>query len=205
MKRFVIVVDMQHDFVAADGALPVPDAEAIVAPMREWLAGLSASDTAGVLFTRDTHIPEIYAGSAEAQQFPLHCVKDGPGWALTIDPAVVDAEIPTYTLEKSVFDMWEEPGLVLAPCDGGEPIEREAFFASLRAGGIDDVTVVGVAADYCVRWAVEGLMARGFRVSVIPALTRGIVRSAETVAAEEWQGRLVMLVQDEAPLETQAP
>ena len=47
MKRFVIVVDMQRDFVAADGALPVGGAEAIVPPMNAWLASaLSTATTA---------------------------------------------------------------------------------------------------------------------------------------------------------------
>lgn len=193
MKRFVIVVDMQRDFIAADGALPVPDAETIVAPLQDWLAGLSATDTAGILFTLDTHVPEIYALSAEAEQFPLHCVRTTAGWSLTVDPAVVDAEIPSYRLEKGVFDMWQEPGLTLVPDDGSQPIEREAFFARLKADGIEEVTVVGVAADYCVRWAVEGLIERGFRIAVIPSLTRGIARPMESVAAEDWAGCPVIL------------
>jgi nicotinamidase/pyrazinamidase len=35
-----------------------------------------------------------------------------------------------------------------------------------------------------VRWAIEGLLARGFRVEWPAALTRGIGREAEAVAAE---------------------
>nr|WP_249403780.1 isochorismatase family protein [Sphingomonas sp. CFBP 13720] len=52
--------------------------------------------------------------------------------------------------------------------------DRDVFFAQLRADGVQDVTVVGVAADYCVRWAVERLIACGFRVTVPADLTRGI-------------------------------
>ena len=193
MKRFVIVVDMQRDFVAADGALPVPGAEALIAPMNAWLASLDPAEIAGVLFTLDTHLPEVYARSEEAKQFPLHCVKDAPGWSLMVAPSAVDPAIPTYTLEKGVFDMWEEPDITLTPGDRSEPIEREAFFAQLKAAGVQDVTVVGVAADYCVRWAVEGLIQRAFRVSVIPSLTRGIVRPIDLVAAEEWREHPVNL------------
>ena len=36
--RFVIVVDMQWDFVNPNGALPVPDATDIVVPIQKWLA-----------------------------------------------------------------------------------------------------------------------------------------------------------------------
>lgn len=189
--RFVIVVDMQQDFVAPDGALPVAGAPSIVAPLEAWLAGLRAETVAGILFTADTHVPEIYARSEEAKLFPPHCEVGTPGWALVVDPAAVDPAIPCFRLGKGVFDMWAEPGLVLERIGTGETTERDAFFADLRASGVDAVDVVGVAADYCVRWAVEGLLARDFRVTVPTALTRGIDRQIGAVAAEEWAGRAV--------------
>ena len=187
--RFVIVVDMQRDFVAADGALPVAGAEDIVAPMNAWLAALNPGEVAGVLFTADTHVPAIYADSEEARQFPPHCEVGTPGWALVVDPGVVDAAIPRYRLEKGVFDMWAEPGLALERIGATEAIDRDAFFTRLLADGIEDVDVVGVAAEYCVRWAVEGLFVRGFGVTIPAGLTRGIARQIDAVAGEEWAGR----------------
>lgn len=191
MKNFVIVVDMQRDFVAADGALPVLGAEAIVAAMRDWLAGLRPEETAGVLFTFDTHVPEIYAVSEEAKQFPPHCVKGTPGWELVVDPGAVDPAIPTWRLEKGVFDMWAEPGLGIAPIGGDRFQPRDRFFGDLFRAGVEEVTVVGVAADYCVRWAVEGLLERAFNVTVPAALTRGIDRPIGLVAAQQWPGLAV--------------
>ncbi|WP_029728522.1 cysteine hydrolase family protein [Sphingomonas sp. UNC305MFCol5.2] len=186
MKRFVIVVDMQRDFVAADGALPVAEAEAIVSPMKAWLAGLRSEDVAGVLFTADTHVPAIYATSAEAEQFPPHCEKGTPGWENVLDPDAIDPAIPVYRLEKGVFDMWAEPDLAVAAVATDEQVAREAFFAELKARGVTEVTVIGVAADYCVRWAIEGLVARGFAVEVPTRLTRGIARPIEQVIADEF-------------------
>ncbi|WP_267433189.1 isochorismatase family protein [Sphingomonas sp. GM_Shp_1] len=187
--RFVIVVDMQRDFVASDGALPVAGAEEIVAPMNDWLAALRPAEVAGVLFTADTHVPAIYALSEEAKQFPPHCEVGTPGWALVVDPNVVDAAIPTYRLEKGVFDMWAEPGLMVERIGTADTTDREAFFDGLQARGVEHVEVVGVAADYCVRWAVDGLLVRGFRVTVPAGLTRGIVRQIDMVAQEEWTSR----------------
>jgi nicotinamidase/pyrazinamidase len=182
MTRFVIVVDMQRDFVTADGALPVPGAEALIVPAREWLAALDPAETAGVLFTFDTHDPAVYAGSPESAQFPPHCERGSPGWALVADWQAIDPAIPVYRLEKGVFDMWEEDGLTLRDArSDGAPIARDAFFGALE---VDSVTVIGVAADYCVRWAIEGLIARGFAVEVPEALTRGIAREIDAVVAE---------------------
>jgi nicotinamidase-related amidase len=180
MRSFVIVVDMQRDFVEASGALPVPDAEAIVAPMQQWLASVRPEDVAGVLLTFDTHEPEAYAVSPEAEQFPIHCDKATPGWQSVLNIAAVDKGIPVYTLDKGVFDMWAEPDLELVT-DQGLRIERDLFFGNMVASGIETVTVVGVASDFCVRWAVEGLVARGFRVEVPRALTRGIERAVDGV------------------------
>jgi nicotinamidase/pyrazinamidase len=183
------------DYVAADGALPVDGAEAIVAPMQAWLARLQQEDVEGVLFTFDTHVPAIYAESEEAKQFPPHCVKGSGGWELVVDPGAVDPTIPVYALEKGVFDMWAEPGPLVQRI-GGTACEREMFFAGLRGDGVREVIVVGVAADYCVRWAVEGLIERGFRViTPPPAFTREIARQIETVAADEWPDAVVRIAE----------
>lgn len=188
MTRFVVVVDTQRDFMAPDGALYVPGADALLLPMREWLRALDPAETVGVLFTFDTHVPEVYAGSAEAETFPIHCVRGSEGWANMLDVALLDPAIPVWRLEKGVFDMWAEPDLRIE--DAREPVaprtDRELFFAELKAGGVDEITVIGVAADYCVRWAIEGLIGRGFRVVVPEQLTRGIERQIRTVAAGEF-------------------
>ncbi|MEV5022601.1 cysteine hydrolase [Sphingobium sp. LMA1-1-1.1] len=193
MKRFVIVVDMQRDFVAADGALPVGGAEAIVQPMKAWLAGLRSEDVAGVLFTADTHVPAIYAASTEAEEFPPHCEKGTPGWKNVLDPDAIDPAMPVYRLEKGMFDMWAEPDLTIAVVATDEQIARDAFFAELKARGVNEVTVIGVAADYCIRWAIEGLLARGFPVEVPTRLTRGIRRPIEQVIADDFAGAPVRL------------
>ena len=190
MRPFVIVVDVQGDFMRADGALPVPGADALIAPMQAWLSTLTPADTAGVLFTFDTHFAETYADTAEAAQFPLHCVKGRAGWQGVLDPAAIDPAVPLYRLEKGVFDMWAEADVTIEdtrrPERAGVP--RERFFAVLKDQGVTEVTVIGVAADFCVRWAVAGLLARGFRVDVPPALTRGIARQIAEVAAAGYAG-----------------
>lgn len=184
--RFVIVVDMQRDFVMGDGALPVPGAEALVEPANRFLAGLAPEETAGVLFTFDTHDAATYPGSPEAEQFPPHCYRNTPGWHLAVDPSVIDPRIPVFRLEKNVFAMWEEDHLHVVRMDDPDTAHhREHFFASLQ-GVVDEIVVVGVAADYCVRWAIDGLVARGFRVHVPADLTAGIGRHIHDVVAEHF-------------------
>ena len=190
MARFVVVVDTQWDFMASEGALSVAGAAALVAPMQAWLSALAPDEVAGVLFTFDTHFAETYAASPEAAMFPIHCVRGTKGWGNMLDVALVDPGIPAWRIEKGVFDMWAEPGLAIEDARDAErpTIQREAFFAALVASGVTEVTVIGVAADYCVRWAVDGLLARGFVVTVPAGLTRGIERQIDVVAGEDFAG-----------------
>jgi nicotinamidase/pyrazinamidase len=196
VTRFVVVVDTQWDFMAADGVLSVAGAAELAGPMATWLAALEPTETAGVLFTYDTHDPEIYARSAEAEAFPAHCVRGSAGWANVLDATMIDPAIPTWTIEKGVFDMWAEDDLGIADARDphGPKIDREVFFARLKANGVDVVAVIGVAADYCVRWAIEGLVAHGFAVEVPAALARGIERQIDAVVAQEFDAGSVRIL-----------
>lgn len=187
MRDLILIVDTQADFMLPDGALPVPAADTIVTPLIEWLARRTPADTAAVVFTFDTHFADTYPGSAEAALFPIHCVKGTPGWRNLLDPLSVPPAIPCRTLEKGVFDMWAEDGLVLRDAhDKSPPVARDLFFEELRGQGVERAVVVGVAADYCVRWAIDGLVRRGFSVTVPEGLTRGIERSIGQVLLDDF-------------------
>lgn len=194
MSDFVIVIDMQKDFIVPDGALPVAGAEEIVAPMREWLAALVPERTSGVLFTADTHNRETYAESPEARLFPPHCIRGTAGWDPVFDPSHLLSDIPRYWLEKNVFDMWAEADLDVTQWGTDRRWRRDDFFSGLRKAGIRTLIVVGVAADYCVRQAVDGMLKKGFEVRIPRDLTRGIGRQIEEVAAQEWQNQAVTII-----------
>ena len=77
MKKALIVVDMQKDFV--DGALGSPAAEAIVPAVAEKIREFDG-DT--ILVTLDTH-DTSYPQTLEGQKLPIsHCIKGTPGHAL---------------------------------------------------------------------------------------------------------------------------
>jgi nicotinamidase/pyrazinamidase len=182
---FDIIVDAQHDFMRSTGKLEVKGAEAIISALQQHVSNL---DNRGVLFTYDTHLVGVYEQSEEAKQFPIHCIKDSEGWQLVVDPST--ARVPISTLEKGVFDMWHESGLIVRPLG----MDRDAFFADLMAAGVTTLRIAGVAADYCVKWAIDGALARGFAIEVVAGLTVGIERTIEQVIADEF-GQAVTVVQ----------
>ena len=79
MKRALIIIDMQNDFI--DGALGSPQAQAIIPHVLNKIREHQRNGSALIL-TRDTHSQD-YLQTQEGQNLPvLHCVKDTPGWQI---------------------------------------------------------------------------------------------------------------------------
>lgn len=79
MKRTLIVVDMQNDFISM--ALGTEEAKAIVEPVKNKIDEyISSGDE--VIFTRDTH-GEDYLSTPEGKKLPVkHCIKGSEGWQI---------------------------------------------------------------------------------------------------------------------------
>ena len=210
MFKLAVVVDPQVDFMDPTGALYVPGAEKVVPILNEYLGTLELENGyLGVLFTADTHDEETYPDSLEAKgdaakgipSFPPHCYKGTDGFNFAVDLKAIPEGTQKFILNKGVFNMWEEPNLVTRPIKttgelvafGGEK-SREEFFQDIINAGIDEVEVCGVASDYCVKWAIEGLIARGFKVTVYDNLVAGIERDIHQVVAEDFDGRPVQVL-----------
>lgn len=75
-NRFLIVVDMQNDFVG--GSLGSEAAQAITPAVLRKVAHFPGK----VIFTQDTH-GEDYLETQEGKRLPVkHCIKGTPGWKL---------------------------------------------------------------------------------------------------------------------------
>lgn len=128
VKHFLVVVDMQKDFV--DGALGTKEAEAIIPAAVEKIRSFD-----GELFvTYDTHF-EDYIDSAEGQHLPVpHCIYGTPGWEL--DDAVGEAveAMPHFKVQKYTFGSTTLPHLMTEVADG------EDF----------SIELIGLCTDICV-------------------------------------------------------
>lgn len=194
MFKSALIIDAQVDFMRKDGALYVPGAEDVAETLNQYLESLSMENGyMGVVFTADSHDPEKYLASDEAKDFPPHCYMGTDGFDLAIEPQRVPSETQKFILNKGVFDMWQEGKLEVRPLAvigeivpvGGEQ-DRDEFFKNLLAAGVEEIEVSGVASDYCVKWAIQGLTARGFKVTVFDNLVAGISRDIHQVAKEDF-------------------
>lgn len=79
MKKTLIVVDMQNDFI--DMALGTPEAVAIVPKVREKIEAYRQKGDE-IIFTRDTH-EENYLDTPEGKKLPVkHCIRGTEGWQI---------------------------------------------------------------------------------------------------------------------------
>ncbi|MBQ9897980.1 MAG: cysteine hydrolase [Ruminococcus sp.] len=128
MKRFLIVVDMQKDFV--DGALGSSEACAIVPAAAEKIRSFAGE----IFVTFDTHF-DNYMETAEGRKLPVpHCIKDSDGWQLSDDIADALSGRNFTAVEKYTFGSVKLPELIR------------------KSAGSDDISIelIGLCTDICV-------------------------------------------------------
>ena len=128
MKKVLVVVDIQNDFV--DGALGTPEAVAIVDAAAEKIKNFDGD----IFVTYDTHF-ENYMDTLEGKKLPVpHCIKGTNGWEL--NPKIAEAlKGKNYkTIEKLTFGSVDLPQLV------------EEKIGNQKA----EITLIGLCTDICV-------------------------------------------------------
>ena len=129
MKKVLIVIDMQNDFV--DGSLGTKEAQGIVENVVEKIRQYQGKK---VFATRDTH-GENYKSTSEGKHLPVpHCIKGTQGWE--IRPEVFDAlkEVNAEIIDKPFFG-----SLVLVDRLAEMAIQEEL-----------EIELVGLCTDICV-------------------------------------------------------
>lgn len=163
MRKLLLVIDMQKDFV--DGALGTPEAEAIVDRVVEEINKYPAED---VIATRDTH-PENYLDTQEGHNLPVvHCVEGTCGWQLNEKVAAALGCAPI--IDKPAFGSVELAEKLKAMA------EKEEL----------DVTLVGLCTDICV--VSNALLIKAFLpetpVSVIADACAGVTPESHAAALQ---------------------
>ncbi|MFJ9869672.1 nicotinamidase [Streptomyces sp. NPDC101165] len=181
MRRALIVVDVQNDFCEG-GSLAVAGGADVAAAITELIGQAAGTGYRHVVATRDHHIAPggHFADNPDfVRSWPAHCVAgtEGVGFHPNFAPAVasgaVDAvfEKGAYSAAYSGFEGTDENGVRLAEW--------------LRERHIDEVDVVGIATDHCVRATALDAAREGFRTQVLLDLTAGVARETTDRALEE--------------------
>jgi nicotinamidase-related amidase len=203
--------DMQNGFIQEDGNLHVPGAENLIEPANGFLRQVSGDVFDLILIVLDTHFKEEYYETQESPQFPIHCEYDTWDWELALD--LKGAPNIRYMM-KNNFSMWINPGKRALQCTDpvkkcvynnlyhilddphtpSECIPRDEFLKAFFPGSLAaevDITLFGVASDYCNRYSMEGWLSRGASVTILQDLTKGIEKETPLVLAEEQYRRYI--------------
>ena len=128
MKHFLVVVDIQKDFV--DGALGTAEAVGIIDNCVKRINEFEGD----IFVTFDTHF-EDYMETSEGKKLPVpHCIKGTEGWELNADIAKALSDKKYMGVEKLTFGSVELPRII-------EIAARDEDF---------DVTLMGLCTDICV-------------------------------------------------------
>jgi len=173
--RALIIVDVQNDFCEG-GSLAVAGGAAVARAISEYLA--SGPSYAHVVASTDYHIepgghfsdhPDYTAS------WPRHCVAGTPGAAFHpgLDTTRVEAVFRkgAHAAAYSAFEGADSAGTPLADW--------------LRQREVDELDIVGIATDYCVRATAADAARAGFATRVLLDLTAGVSPESTARAIEE--------------------
>jgi nicotinamidase/pyrazinamidase len=201
----LILVDIQNDFLPG-GALPVPQGNAII-PIANRLQEGGRFDL--IVATQDWHpaghgsfaanhpgrtVGEVIELNGLPQiLWPVHCVQETRGASFTDGLA-------TTKIEK-VFTKGTDPAIdsYSGFFDNGH--RRSTGLGDyLRARGVTDVYVCGLATDYCVKFTALDARQLGFNTFLIEDASRGVNLKPGDVAraVEEMRAAGVKVVRSDA-------
>ena len=171
--RALIIVDVQNDFCEG-GSLAVAGGTAVARAINGLLTGNHGYGH--VVATQDHHIDpgSHFSDNPDfVDSWPRHCVAGTAG-------ADFQPQLDTSAIE-AVF----RKGEYAAAYSGFEgTADGVALAAWLRDRGVDEVDVVGIATDYCVKATAEDAVRAGFTTRVLTDLTAGVApdSTAEALA-----------------------
>lgn len=182
MSRALIVVDVQNDFCEG-GSLAVDGGGDVARSISELVGtdrGAGRYDV--VVATKDWHVdpgphfadPDV--GPDFVDTWPVHCVAHSPGAAFHPDLTIALDEVflkGRHTASYTGFD------------GGASGDESVSLGDWLRARDIDEVEIVGLATDHCVRATALDAAAAGFDTSVLLAHCAGVAPETTEAALEE--------------------
>ncbi|WP_025618640.1 nicotinamidase [Salinispora cortesiana] len=165
MGNALIIVDVQNDFCEG-GSLAVGGGASVAAGVSQLLAA-EPDSWDHVVATKDYHIdPGAHFGDPPdfVDSWPPHCVVGTPGSEFHPDLVTDQIEVIFHKGEHAAAYSGFE----------GHTDQGECLADWLRRHGVDQVEIVGLATDFCVRATALDAAEEGFQTTVRLDLTAAI-------------------------------
>lgn len=166
-KKALIVVDTQNDFCPG-GALAVPHGDEVIEPINQ-LVERFIRDGQIVIYTKDHHPADHASFKVNDPNgiWPPHCVQNTQGWEFHPDLKVEGKTFyKAFLTEEDSYSGF-----------GGHieaDMKSQSLEDYLRTQGVEEVVVVGLALDYCVKSTAIDAHKLGFKSMVVLDGTRAV-------------------------------
>ncbi len=187
-------IQLGGDFAFSSAAWQIAEAHGANAPTYlyrydyaprtlRW-SGFGATHATELFAVFDIYRTRFGALLTYSSSWPPHCVSGTPGadFHPSLDTSAIEAVFykGAYTGAYSGFEGVDENGTPLLNW--------------LRQRGVDEVDVVGIATDHCVRQTAEDAVRNGLATRVLVDLTAGVSADTTVAALEEMRTASVELV-----------
>lgn len=180
----LIIVDVQNDFCEG-GSVPVPGGAALALAVNDYLAGEPGYQH--VVATQDFHVDpgDHFSDRPDfSTSWPPHCMAGSPGaeFQSGLDAGPIEA-----VFRKGAYD---------AGYSGFEGVDENGtpLLEWLRQRGVDEVDVVGIATDHCVRRTAEDAAQAGLTTRVLVDLTAAVGADSAAEAMAEMRSAGIELI-----------
>jgi nicotinamidase/pyrazinamidase len=192
VKIVFVDIDTQFDFIMPQGKLYVKGAKELI-PALKRLTGIAKKFDIPIFSSLDTHIKD----DPEFRAFPAHCVAGSRGQKkvsqtllkrrILISQDALDKNelfdkikgCPQLIFQKNTYDIFVNRNLSRA---------LKPFKAAF---------VYGVALDYCVKYAVLGLLKAGLKVNLVVDAVRPVDAGAGKAVLSKFKTSGVQLINAE--------
>jgi nicotinamidase/pyrazinamidase len=178
MAKALLVVDLQNDFYE-EGALAVPNASKINQKVNELL---ESDEYKVIVASQDWHPAEhlSFASNHNRAPFSPYSDQDGLGPVLWPDHCVQQTEGAEFNsaIKTENFDYILRKGTEVEvdsysafQDNDGSDLGLTGLLNSL---GVEEVDIVGLAFDYCVKYTAQDSVKKGFKTNIILAGTKAV-------------------------------
>jgi nicotinamidase-related amidase len=195
------IIDVQNDFCKG-GALEVPDADAILAPINKLR--FAYAKEMPTFITQDYHAENhmsfytTHPGKKLHEQikystivdgesitvnqtmWPKHCVVGTEGVELHKDLIVIKTDIMIKKGQNSEVESYSAFGDEFC-----NKYEKTPLQEILESKNITDIVLVGLATDYCVYHTARDAVRLGYNVHLILSCTRGVEKRTTANAIDD--------------------
>lgn len=166
-KKALIVVDMQNDFCPG-GALAVPHGDEVIPSINQLVDEFEKNGDL-VVYTKDFHPGNHVSFKINHPDgiWPPHCVQNTPG--VEFHPNLKVKGPTFYKAFLAQKDSYSGFGGHIEP-----DMDAQSLEDYLKAQGVEEVQVVGLALDYCVKSTAIDAHNLGFDSTVVLDGTRPV-------------------------------